>query len=98
MAKVRLNPLIQGIHGRIGDLIFRDSANGETIVYKAPERTDTAAESQPHPFTAAHAFARSTMDDPEMKAYYEREAQKKHRSAYRMALSNYFKVQRRLRE
>jgi hypothetical protein len=102
MAKLRLHPLIEGIHGRMGDLIFRGTANGETVVYKAPGeaagKSQSEPDSPPHPFKEAHAYARAAMADPEMRAYYKEQARKKNRSAYAMALSGYFEVQCRLGE
>ena len=102
MAKVRLNPLIQGLHGKIGDLIFRRSTNGETVVYMAPEKAESKAPKEPgspsHPFTNAHVYARSAMADPEMKAYYEQEGRRKRTSAYSLAFSSYLKTHRKLGE
>jgi hypothetical protein len=64
--------------------------------------TDEAATAEaaqdPRLIEEAHAYARSAMDDPEMQAYYEQEAQKQGKSAYSLAFANYFKVQKRLGE
>jgi hypothetical protein len=102
MPKVKLNPFITEIHGKIGDLVFRSTPSGETIVYKAPKKsrgnTRGAQKVQQYRMTAAHTYARAAMADPEMKAFYEQEGQKHRRSAYHMALSNYFKVQAKLGE
>jgi hypothetical protein len=100
MAKVRLNPVIQGLHGQIDGLIFRSSGNGETVVYKAPERAKRKAKtepgSQPHPFADAHAYAREAMADPEMAAYYEQEAIRLGRnSPYHVAFSRYLQIHKR---
>ena len=37
MAKVTLSPLITGIKGRLGDMVFRVSQSGETFVTRSPD-------------------------------------------------------------
>ena len=103
MAKIRLNPIIQGLHGRIGGLIFRDSGHGETVVYKASEKAERQAKpgpgSQPHPFRQAHAYARAAMADPEMCEHYEQEARRLHRnSPHHVAFCTYLQLYKRLDE
>jgi hypothetical protein len=103
MANVRLNPIICEVHGRIGNLIFRSSGKGETVVYKAPEKQERKGKQEPgtkpHPFTAAHAYARECMDDSEMSAFYEQEAKRlHHNSAYNVAFSNYLQIHKWLEE
>ena len=39
MAKVILRPEIQGISGRIGNMIFRTYADGKVTMHKAPDYT-----------------------------------------------------------
>jgi hypothetical protein len=102
MAKVKLNPLFEEVHGKFGDVIFRRTPGGGTIAYPAPEKsrgnTRSAQKYQQHHMNEAHAYAREAMDDPEMKSHYEQEAKKKHKSAYRLAFGNYFKVCRKMGE
>ena len=38
MAKVDLNKLIQSIHGKVGDLVFREMPDGSIVVSKVPTR------------------------------------------------------------
>jgi hypothetical protein len=98
MAKVKLNPLLQEIHGKVGDLVFRRTPGGETIVYEAPKKsrgnTRYAQKVQQHHLKEAHAYARSAMADPEIKARFEEEAKKEKKSAYLLALSKYWKARR----
>jgi hypothetical protein len=39
MANVELNPLIQSIRGKVGDVVFRTSKKGKTYVSKAPKKS-----------------------------------------------------------
>ncbi len=102
MAKVKLNPFIQEVHGKLGDVIFRRTPSGGMIVYKAPEKsrgnTRAAQKYQQHYMHQAHAYAREAMADPEMRAHYEQLGAKKGKDAYHMALSNYFKVRKQMGE
>jgi hypothetical protein len=95
--------VIKGIHGRIGDFIFRGSANGETVFYKAPEKKQKKSKKaqksrQQQLMLEAHNYADAAMADPETRAHYEHEALRKGKKAYWMAVSNYFKVHRQLGE
>jgi hypothetical protein len=102
MAKVKLPPFLQEVHGKIGDLVFRSTPNGGTCIYKVPKisrgNTRSAQKLQQHRMRGAHAYAQSAMADPDMKAYYEQEAKKKKIDPYHAALSGYFEVQRKLGE
>jgi hypothetical protein len=46
----------------------------------------------------ARAYALAEMEDPEMQAYYDQEAQKQGKSAYALAFASYFMVRRTLEE
>ena len=98
MAKVKLSPFIDAVSGKLGDLVFRRTPSGETIVYKAPKKsrgnTRSAQKYQQHRMNEAHAYARSAMDDPQRKAYFEAEGKKKKKSAYLMALADFWEIQR----
>jgi hypothetical protein len=100
MAKVKLNPLFQEIHGKVGDLVFRRTPSGGTIVYEAPKKsrgnTRYAQKVQQHHMGEAHAYARAAMADPERKARFEEQGKKEKKSAYLMALSRYWKERREI--
>lgn len=100
MAKVILNPLAKQMYGKSGNMIFRRTPKGETIVYSAPEKPgETLTPADPDKqklWTDAHAYARQAMADPEMSAYYEQEAKRLHRdSPYNVAFSNYLRMHKR---
>ena len=101
MAKVILPPIIKQMYGKSGDVIYRRTPSGETIVYKVPEKPGDAS---PDPakqrlWKDAHTYAREAMDDPEMSAYYEQEAGRLHRnSPYNVAFTNYLQIHKRTDE
>jgi hypothetical protein len=65
------------------------------MIMAAPEQHDLQ---DPRLVEEAHAYALAAMEDPEMQAYYEQEAQKQGKSAYDLAFAGYFKVRRTLEE
>jgi hypothetical protein len=109
MAIVKLGPLLQEAHGKIGDLVFRRGPNGQTIVSRVPQKKKKKSKKaqkaekarnarQRQMLYEAHDYARAAMADPEMREHYEREAKRKRKKPYSLAFSNYFKVQRKLEE
>jgi hypothetical protein len=74
MAKVKLNPALVAIHGKVGDLVFK-TFNHSEIVGKIPDRTGivpTAAQlAQQQKFRLAAFYGKSVMADPISKKLYE---------------------------
>lgn len=108
MAIVDLGPEFQGIHGRIGDIVFRRGPNGKTILSRVPrQKPGNSRKAQKakkelnlrrgQRMDDAHLYARSIMANPKLRARVEKEAKKKKMSAYHMALSHYFKELRSLK-
>jgi len=101
MAKVTLQPwiignkVIKGIRGKVGNLVFRQSPNGETIVSKAPDMSavvwSPAQQDHRQRFKAAIAYANAAMADPDARAVYEKRAAETNRRPFQMAVSDYFK-------
>ena len=95
MAKVTLSPLITGIKGRLGDMVFRVSQSGETFVTRSPDmsRVEWSPAQQDHRrrFKAAIAYAKAAMADPDARAVYEKRAAAENRLPFRVAVSDYFK-------
>ena len=95
MAKVNLPPWIKGIKGRLGDVVFRQSPSGETIISKAPDMSavvwSPAQEGHRQRFKAAIAYANAAMADPDVRAVYEKQAAEKNKRPFQMAVSDYFK-------
>ena len=109
MAIVKLGPLLQEVHGKIGDLVFRRGPNGQTIVSRAPQKKKKKskkaqkAEKAQHArqrqlMYEAHDHARAAMANPEMRAHYEQEGRRKRKKPYSLALASFFREHRKLEE
>jgi hypothetical protein len=97
MANVKLHPLLQEVHGRFGDTVFKRGANGQTIMTRVPRmpgKTRRVRRNLKTRMEDAHACARAAMADPEQKKRYERKAKKNGSKAYWMALSDYLSTQK----
>ncbi len=46
MAKADLNKLIKSLHGKVGDIIFREMPNGEIVASLAPKKKQKASKGQ----------------------------------------------------
>jgi len=95
MARIKLDPLFAGISGRMGDLVFRKSRNGEIIVSRRPRKSNTppsaAQMAQRERFKLANAYAKAAPADPALRVHYEALAEETGRSAYNAARDDYFK-------
>ena len=93
MAKIKLDPLFAEISGTMGDIVFRRSKNGETIISSRPRKSNAkpseAQQAQRERFIQAHEYARAAMADPTLCALYEELAAKEGMSPYTMAHSDY---------
>jgi hypothetical protein len=56
MAKVDLNKLIQALHGKVGDLVFRQMPDGSIVVSTAPKKKRRSSKAQ-------KAYRRGTFTD-----------------------------------
>ena len=76
MAKVTLPSWITGIKGRVGDVVFRVSQNGETYITRTPDMSavewSPAQQDHRQRFKAAIAYAKAVMADPDLWAHYEK--------------------------
>jgi hypothetical protein len=95
MAKLILDPLIKGIRGRLGGLVYRQSPSGETIVSRSPDMSavewSPAQQEQRRRFKQANTYAKAAMADPDVRAVYEKQAAEQNRQPFRIAVSDYFK-------
>lgn len=96
MAKLKLNPVIEEITGRLGNLIFRRTHSGNVSLSKSPNMSHVqwspAQEAHRQRFKEAVEYARSAMADPEIRQIYEQMAaeKKKNKRPFDMAVSDYF--------
>ncbi|MGC1374662.1 MAG: hypothetical protein WA821_00455 [Anaerolineales bacterium] len=94
MAKVTLHPMIQQAQGQIGDLVFRRVPGGGTSLMRKPDMSKvTWSEAQAahrKRFKLAVAYARGAMSDPQPRSVYEREAARRGKRPFDLAVSDYF--------
>ena len=90
-----LPPWITGIKGRLGDEVFRVSQSGETFVTRSPDMSavewSPAQQDHRQRFKAGIAYAKAAMADPDVRAFYEKQAAEGNRRAFQVAVSDYFK-------
>ena len=95
MPKVILHPWIQQIHGKMGDVVFKRTPNGETIMTKRPDMSrvkwSPAQKAHRKRFQQAVAYAKTVMADPKIRAMYEKKAAKARKRPRDLAISDYFK-------
>ena len=81
--------------GKMGDVVFKPSPTGETIMTKVPDiskvKWSEAQKQQRERFKLASAYAKAALADPEVRAIYEKKAAKARKSPWNMARSDYFK-------
>ena len=95
MAKIKLDPMFNGLSGKYGGVIFRQRPDGTTIVSRAPAKSTK----EPSPAQLAHqqrfkkaaAYAKKALEDPEIHAHYEEAARKMEITPYAAAMSDYLK-------
>jgi hypothetical protein len=92
MAKVKLNPILEGLHGKLGELVFRRYAD-EVVVARAPD----TGNAEPTPAQAAHRerfrlavlYGKAVLADPETKTLYETTAKAKGTPAFALAVGDF---------
>ena len=86
-----MNLLLQGITGRLGNIVIR-RRNGKTIVCKAPVSRKTKPTEQQyklqHRFSVCSKVASKAIKDKATKDYYQAQAAGSGRSAYNMAFTD----------
>jgi hypothetical protein len=93
MAKVKLNPVMENMSGKIGDLVFRRYEDGVVISRKADTsgRVQTTGQlNQQERFRQAVVYARASLADPTLKPIYAAAAQKEGKPAFALAVGDFF--------
>ncbi len=92
MAKVVLNPVLEAIHGKVGDLVFR-RINSQEFVGKVPDRTGVVATAnqlaQQEQFRLAVFYGKAVMADAEAKAVYEQAAARKGQPVFALTVGDF---------
>ena len=93
MAKIKLNPMFNGFSGKIGGLVFRQTADGRTFVSRAPAKSNKAPSpaqlAQRRRLKEAAAYASEILADPEGIAYYQQRAVRSKQTPRSLAVSDY---------
>jgi hypothetical protein len=96
MAVVQNNPIIEGLSGQFGSLLFRQ-VRGKTLIAPMPKVNKKRKQSEAQratrsKFRLATKFARKAMNDPEQKQFYAVRAKKlKLPNAYTAAITDYMR-------
>jgi len=92
VAKVEGNILLDGISGKVGDLLVFRQVGGKTIVAKAPNmrrrKLSPAQTKHLNKFQCAKEYARKQMREPEARAAYQTHACG-NKAAYHVAIGDY---------
>ena len=96
MPEVILNPSIEGLSGKMGDVVFRyNKKTGKTSISKVPDMTKVkwSAAQVAHRERMAEAFAygQAAVADPQLRPYYVRMSleRKGNERPFDMAVSDY---------
>lgn len=94
MAKVKLSPIVEQVHGQMGEMVFRRTRNGGTSLIRKADMTrvqwSPAQSAHRQRFREAVAYARSALANPQLRAEYEKAAIKSGKRAFDVAVSDYF--------
>ncbi|MHC1767821.1 MAG: hypothetical protein AB9869_26710 [Verrucomicrobiia bacterium] len=92
MAKVTLNPVLEAIRGKVGDLVFR-RVEDQVIVGKMPDRTGivpTAEQlAQQDEFRLAVLYGKAVLADEEQKAIYDVASDRKGIPAFALMVGDF---------
>ena len=95
MAKVKLNPILEGVRGKVGDLVFK-SYNDEVLIARKPDQSSiepsSAQIAQRERFSQAVLYGKTVMADPETKAIYEAAARRKGKPVFSLTVADFFKA------
>lgn len=91
MAKATLNPALDVLSGRIGNLVFRQQGEGTVVAsYPTGKRTFSRAQSdRQRRFRAASAYAREVLADPLQREVYQALARLRKKPVNAILVSDY---------
>ena len=92
MAKVKLNPTLESIQGKIGDLVYR-RFNDEEIVGRMPDRTGIVPTpnqvAQQQKFRLAALYGKAALADPQTRTVYEDAASRKGEPVFAVTVADF---------
>jgi hypothetical protein len=93
MASVKLNPVLEGIHGKVGDLVFKRYED-EVIIARKPDHVtqpNTPAQvAVKERFKLAAFYGKTANADPATKAIYAGRAKEKHIPVFALMVADFF--------
>ena len=93
MAKVKLNPILEQISGKVGDLVFRRYGD-ETVIAQKPDMSGVEASPAQLAvrarFREAALYGKMVMADPQTKALYTEAAKAKGKPAFSLTVADFF--------
>ena len=93
MAGVKLNPILQRVRGKVGDLIFK-RLNGTMFIARKPDvgkRVLSPAQvAVTERFRQAVSYGKMAMADPLARAAYQQAAQEKKRPVFSLMIADFF--------
>ena len=95
MAKVKLNPMFEEVHGKFGDMVFRRTRNGGLSLIRRANMSNVewspAQQANRQRFREATAYARQALADPQVRAAYEEMAAQTGKRPIEAAISDYLR-------
>lgn len=92
MAKITYNPAVQHLHGKVGNMVFKERL-GRDIVAAKPDQVNqpnTPAQMQQREnFRQASKYAKSALADPQVNAAYAAKAKELHSSPVAVAVKDW---------
>ena len=99
MAKVKLNPMIEEVQGKFGDMVFRRTRNGGLSLIRKADMSKVkwspAQKANRQRFREATAYAKQALTNPELRAMYEEFAAQTGKRPNEVAISDYLKKQKK---
>lgn len=92
MARVKLNPLIDRLSGKVGNLVFRTYGNKTVLSHipSAPSGPPSAAQLvQRNRFRAAAAYGKNALADPDARGVYEALAARREKPVLSVAIADF---------
>ncbi|MBK8905711.1 MAG: hypothetical protein IPM53_31300 [Anaerolineaceae bacterium] len=92
MARVQLNPVLEQIHGQIGDLVFRRYEDQVVLARKSSPGQKEATPAQiatRERFRAGAQYGKLVMADPALKALYATAAKAKKKPVFSVMVADY---------
>ncbi len=93
MARVKLNPILEQMHGKVGDLVFKRYGD-DTVVSRTPDvegREWTEAQvAHREQFRQAALYGKLVLADPETRTIYEQAAQAKGKPVFSLTVADFF--------